>query len=90
MPAFDSKYKFDTLLKNINRNPGTLRLPPRGNEKANKYLNLGYVPLHHALRGGDKTISWYHSPLSTGESRDQLSKPVPMADELMQFRCLTA
>jgi hypothetical protein len=85
--CIDSKHKFDTLLKNINRNPATLRLPPRGNEKANKYLNLGYVPLHHALRQGNKTISWYHSPLSAGQSSDRLSEPVRMADELMRYDC---
>jgi len=86
----DSKHKFDILLKEINRNPDTLKLPPsekQGSQKANKYINLGYVPLHHALRQGDKTISWYHSPLSTGQSPDRLSEPVPMADELMRYDC---
>ena len=83
--CIESKRTFGALLKEINRNPDTLRLPPRGNETAKKYINLGYVPLHHALRQGDKTISWYHSPLSTGQSPDRLSEPVPMADELMRY-----
>ncbi|MEB3191480.1 MAG: hypothetical protein VKL42_14155, partial [Snowella sp.] len=55
------------------------------NHPAKQYLDLGYVPLHHALRQGDKTISWYHSPLSTGQSQDNLTAPVAIADELMRY-----
>ena len=81
----DSKHNFDALLKEINRDPDTLRLPSFGNDAAKQYLDLGYVPLHHALRQGDKTISWYHSPLSTGQSSDNLTAPVAIADQLMRY-----
>ncbi len=81
----NSKHNFDALLKEIDREPDTLRLPSEGNNPAKQYLDLGYVPLHHALRQGDKTISWYHSPLSTGQSQDNLTAPVPIADELMRY-----
>jgi hypothetical protein len=81
----NSKHNFDALLKEINRDPDTLRLPSEGNNPAKQYLDLGYVPLHHALRQGDKTISWYHSPLSTGQSQDNLTAPVPIADQLMRY-----
>jgi hypothetical protein len=81
----NSKHNFDALLKEIDREPDTLRLPSEGNNPAKQYLDLGYVPLHHALRQGDKTVSWYHSPLSTGQSQDNLTAPVPIADQLMRY-----
>lgn len=81
----NSKHNFDALLKEIDREPDTLRLPSQNNPPAKQYLDLGYVPLHHALRQGDKTISWYHSPLSTGQSQDNLTAPVPIADQLMRY-----
>jgi hypothetical protein len=83
----NSKHNFDALPQEINRDPDTLRLssqePPQN--PAKQYLDLGYVPLHHALRQGDKTISWYHSPLSTGQSQDNLTAPVAIADQLMRY-----
>jgi hypothetical protein len=81
----NDKHNFDTLLKNIDRNPDTLRLPFQGDNTAKKYIDLGYVPLYHALRQGDKTVSWYHGPLSTGPSQDHLATPVSLADELMRY-----
>jgi hypothetical protein len=81
----NSKHNFDALLKEIDREPDTLRLPSEGNNPAKQYLDLGYVPLHHALRQGDKTISWYHSPLSTGQSQDKLTDTVAIADQLMRY-----
>lgn len=85
----NNQHNFTALLKKLDRNPDTLRLPelpekPENNE-ANNYLKQGYVPLPHALRQGDKTISWYHSPLSSGQSPDKLSEPVPMADALVRY-----
>lgn len=81
----NSKHNFDALLKEIDREPDTLRLPSQNNHPAKQYLDLGYVPLHHALRQGDKTVSWYHSPLSTGQSQDNLTAPVAIADQLMRY-----
>jgi hypothetical protein len=84
----NNQHNFTALVKNLDRNPDTLRLPelpePQ-NREANNYLKQGYVPLAHALRQGDKTISWYHSPLSPGKSPDKLSEPVPMADALVRY-----
>lgn len=84
----NNQHNFSALLKKLDRQQDTLRLPelPEAqNSEANNYLKLGYVPLAHALRQGDKTISWYHSPLSPGKSPDRLSEPVPMADALMRY-----
>jgi hypothetical protein len=85
----NNQHNFTALVKKLDRNPDTLRLPKLPekpeNRQANDYLNQGYVPLAHALRQGDKTISWYHSPLSPGKSPDRLSEPVPMADALVRY-----
>lgn len=84
----NNQHNFTALLKKLDRQPDTLRLPelpePQ-NSEANNYLKQGYLPLAHALRQGDKTISWYHSPLSPGKSPDRLSEPVPMADALVRY-----
>ena len=84
----NNQHNFTALVKKLDRQQDTLRLPelpaPQ-NSEANNYLTQGYVPLAHALRQGDKTISWYHSPLSPGKSPDRLSEPVPMADALMRY-----
>lgn len=84
----NNQHNFSALVKKLDRTPDTLRLPElpgAENSEANNYLNQGYVPLAHALRQGDQTISWYHSPLSPGKSPDRLSEPVPMADALMRY-----
>lgn len=85
----NNQHNFTALVKNLDRNPDTLRLPELPekpeNSEANNYLKQGYLPLPHALRQGDKTISWYHSPLSPGKSPDRLSDPVPMADALVRY-----
>lgn len=85
----NNQHNFTALVKNLDRNPDTLRLPELPekpeNSEANNYLKQGYLPLPHALRQGDKTISWYHSPLSPGKSPDRLSEPVPMADALVRY-----
>jgi hypothetical protein len=91
----NNQHNFSALLKKLDRNPDTLSLPQLpekpGNSQANNYLKQGYVPLAHALRQGDKTISWYHSPLSPGKSPDnKLSKPVPMADALVRYDSTSA
>jgi len=83
----NNQHNFSALLEKLDRQQDTLRLPELSpqNSQANNYLKLGYVALSHALRQGDKTISWYHSPLSPGKSPDRLSEPVPMADALMRY-----
>ncbi|XWK89072.1 MAG: hypothetical protein U7127_03095 [Phormidium sp.] len=83
--CIDSKHNFAALLEKLDRNPDTLRLPSRNNSNVDNYLNLGYVPLAHALRQGDKTVSWYHSPLSPGKNPERLLGPVATADALLRY-----
>ena len=71
----------------------TLRLPKPptnqpGAERAEEYLQKGYVPLRHGFRQGGNTISWYHGPLiparnSTNPELATLS--VSTADELVCY-----
>jgi len=73
--CIDLKQNFKDLLTHLNgyqdgskdnQQFSTLRLPKpqtKNPELAEAYLSKGYVPLHHNLRQGGNTISWYHGPL---------------------------
>jgi hypothetical protein len=65
----------------------TLRLPQNTNPDAEKYLAMGCVPLPHATRQGNQTVSWYHGPLVPGRNTTQqdLQLPVRAADELVRY-----
>lgn len=97
--CIDEKQSFSQLLWNLcdksdtdsnsktNPNPElyTLKLPNIGNANADPCLSMGYVPLSHQLREGDKTVSWYRTPLSPGEPTDLLNLPIRAADELLRY-----
>ena len=70
----------------------TLRLPPlKGtngsvNTVAETYFKRGCVPLPHALRQGNQTISWYHGPLTPGRNKSRdIELPIRSADELVRY-----
>ncbi|PQJ29845.1 hypothetical protein [Rubritalea profundi] len=52
----------------------TLRLkePAGVTSEQSEILEKGYVPLRHYLRKGDKTVSWYHSPLLPWRNSERL------------------
>jgi hypothetical protein len=85
----DPEQSFTQILLKLNRAPGTLRLPDSGASsgatEANAYLRMGYVPMPHALRQGDRTVSWYHGPLSPGDVQDPVTLPARTADELVRY-----
>lgn len=76
---------FTEILQNLNLAPNTLRLPETSNKTAEDYLKMGYVPLSHGLRQGEKTVSWYHGPLSPGENENKLEESVEAADALVRY-----
>ncbi|NEO79494.1 hypothetical protein [Moorena sp. SIO4G3] len=78
---------FTQLLLNLDRDPNSLRLPALEptNEPAEKYLEMGYVPLNHGLRNGEKTVSWYHGPLSPGQNPGELVESVQAGDALLRY-----
>ena len=79
-----------TISTRIGRAP--LRLPPlKGtdgsvNTVAETYFKRGCVPLPHALRQGDQTISWYHGPLTPGRNKSRgIELPIRSADQLVRY-----
>lgn len=80
---------FKGLLENLDRNPSTLRLPETDYLDAERYLRMGYTLLPHSLRQGEKTVSWYHGPLATGENATEAQLPAQAADELVRYNKTT-
>ncbi|NEP00905.1 MAG: hypothetical protein F6K58_20010 [Symploca sp. SIO2E9] len=80
---------FSDTLTRLDRKYSSLRLPRlkngNGNKEAEKYLSMGYIPLPHGMRQGEKTISWYHSPLSPGKNPGNLKQSVEAADALVRY-----
>jgi len=82
---------FDHLLININKTVNTLRSPdnPELGSSENEYIRMGYTPLLHHLRNGEKTVSWYHGPLLPGKSpnsKDNMVKfPINATDDLLLY-----
>lgn len=82
----ESNLSFDGLLKNLDRNPATLRLLPVDHAEAEAYLEMGFVPVRYHLRDGSQDYAWYHSPFTPGFSPIPESPlPVRMADELLRY-----
>jgi hypothetical protein len=89
---------FNHLLTNLNKTSegqtspasNTLCLPSRPNlqdSEINQYLEMGYIPLLHHLRNGEKMVSFYHSPLLPGKTSGNtlVSFPVTAADDLFFY-----
>ena len=82
---------FASILKKLDRNPSTLRLPDTGNDVnnvADQFLKMGYVAASHYFRKGDKAVSWYHGPLSPLENPPtELNLPLPpgASDHLLRY-----
>lgn len=65
----------------------TLRLPKHADATVEQYFARGCVPLPHAMRQGNKTVSWYHGPLTPEENATvfDMSLPAATADELVYY-----
>ena len=81
---------FTGLARNLK--PGLLKLPllTDGSEEdknyANEHLNQGSTPLPHAMRQGNKSISWYHGPFVPGfNASNDFTLPIRSADDLVYF-----
>ena len=76
---------FTSTLSHLNRTPSTLRLPDK-NPKVDSYLQSGFVAAPHFFRKGAQSVSWYHSPLSTGrQTESAFLFPVKAADTLYLY-----
>ena len=78
-------HNFSSLLKNLNRTPETLRLPSVDNAAADAHLKTGAIPLPHSMRQGQRSVSWYHGPLTTGDNGDSFALPIRSSDELLRY-----
>lgn len=77
--------------------PDSLRLPdvsrPEQSPEAedidivNGAYSRGYTAFNHALRHGEKTVSWYRGPLVplNYDKQQQIQEPVSCADELLHY-----
>ena len=65
----------------------TLRRPDSANTDANHYLSCGYVPLPHAMRAGNRSVSWYRGPLAPGHVAASVPPALPArsSDALMRY-----
>ncbi len=65
---------------------GTFRLPPTVTSTGEEFLEKGFIPLRHEMRMGQKTISWYHGPLSPALLHwPAPALPAASADELLHY-----
>jgi hypothetical protein len=84
----DSGKGFKYLLANADVNTLRINSDKAENEKteADLFLDKGYVPLRHAMRMGQKTVSWYRSPLSPAHLEWPIANlPARSADELLHY-----
>lgn len=82
--CLDEEQSFKGLLTNVDHVPGTLRLP-NNNATTDSYNARGFVPVAHSLRGGQKTVSFYHGPLAPGAHTSDVPLPTRTGDSLLRF-----
>jgi len=81
-------HSFRELVKHLNQTPTTLNLPTTGlSGEAQTRLAQGNVPLPHAMRQGNQTVSWYHGPLLPGPQTTtvDITLPIRTADQLIRY-----
>ena len=74
---------FTQTLKHLDRSTSTLRLTLPDQE--NSFLDVGFYPLPHQLRGGSTTASWYHGPLAPKSNEESESLPARGSDTLLRY-----
>lgn len=79
------KYTFANMIKDLKNNHSSFRLPANSNTNAETFLGKGFVPVHHNLRQGGKTISWYRGPFTPGNVSDIVTVPIHASDALLRF-----
>ncbi len=83
--CISSDQTFANMVKGLERDRRSFRLPSNSNPEAEKFLTEGFVPVRHALRQGGKTLSWYRGPFVTGTVSDNLTVPVHTSDALLRY-----
>jgi len=58
----------------------------KAREHAEKYLSMGSVPIPHAMRQGNKSVSWYRGPFVSGNNTSPaFALPIRTADDLICY-----
>lgn len=95
--SFGSPASFDRAVLSLNgRDPDkkdapavltTLQAPYAGsNPQLRRPLQMGYVPMNHRLRTGEKTVSWYRGPLTPYLVDNQrINIPISSPDQATSF-----
>lgn len=85
----DSPAAFVNAVEGLNHGAHltTLQLPYSGpNDTVRRALQMGYAPLNHNLRTGEKTVSWYRGPLAPyGIDKSRINLPLGSADQATIF-----
>ncbi|MGQ4650321.1 hypothetical protein [Lyngbya aestuarii] len=80
-----STQTFANMIKGLERDHRSFRLPTNTNSDAESFLQEGFVPVRHALRQGGNTLSWYRGPFVTGQINDSVELPVHTSDALLRY-----
>ncbi|MEM7309117.1 MAG: hypothetical protein AAF682_20705 [Planctomycetota bacterium] len=90
--ARSERHTFRGLLRHLDREPATLRLPPSSVREGTQLaattalaLGAGQVLLPHRMRGGETSFSWYRGPLTPSVTSQEVALPVRAADELVRY-----
>ncbi len=80
-----SDQTFANMIKGLERDHQSFRLPTGVNSDADPFLQDGFIPVRHALRQGGNTVSWYRGSFVTGPVKDSISVPVHTSDALLRY-----
>ncbi|MBO1348078.1 MAG: hypothetical protein EBE86_012095 [Hormoscilla sp. GUM202] len=83
--CISSDQTFAEMIKGLEKDHRSFRLPNNGNDDVENFLKEGFVPVRHGLRQGGKTFSWYRGPFATGTVNDNLTVPVHTSDALLRY-----
>jgi hypothetical protein len=88
--CLDKEGSFKGLVRDLG--VGELRMPPlnQGSAQfaaAEGFFKTGAVPMRHLMRQGNRTISWYHGPLTPGPGLGAVAASLPAraADALVRY-----
>jgi hypothetical protein len=83
--CISSEHTFANMIKGLEHDNSSFRLPISSNADAETFLQEGFIPVRHALRQGGKTLSWYRGPFVTGAINETPTLPVHTSDALLRY-----
>lgn len=86
-----ASFDFMSLITKLNQSPkthdATLRIHKAntGNSTVDKALQMGYVPMNHTTKTGDKIVSWYRGPFIPFRMPQEPIPTLHCADEALRY-----